>query len=119
MTIKRSSQLLAVLAYALLIVGWLLVMIVARRDRFAVYHARQSLGLSLAVIAAPLVWLLGGWLIAWIPGVGGVLSAATFSLVIGVYLIALVAWVYGLVHAARAQFRPVPFFGDWAARLPL
>jgi hypothetical protein len=51
--------------------------------------------------------------------VGIVVSAASFSLVIGLYLIAAVAWVFGLVNAARAQLRPVPFFGEWASRLPL
>lgn len=118
MTIKRSSQVLAFLAYALWIVGWLIVMIVARQDRFATYHARQSLGLSLAVILAPLVWAVAAWLVAWIPSVGVVVSAASFSLVIGVYLVALVAWIFGMIHAARAQLRPVPFFGEWAQRLP-
>jgi uncharacterized membrane protein len=75
--------------------------------------------LSLAVILAPLAWLVVGWLIAWIPTVGVVVSAAMFSLVIGLYIVAVVAWVYGMIHAARAQLRPVPFFGDWVQRLPL
>jgi uncharacterized membrane protein len=118
MTIRRSSQVLAFLAYAFWIVGWLIVMVVARNDRFAAYHARQSLGLSLAIILAPLVWLIVAWMIAWIPSVGVVISAAIFSLVIGLYIVAAVAWVYGMIHAARGQYRPVPFFGDWAARLP-
>jgi uncharacterized membrane protein len=118
MTIKRSSQILAFLAYLLWIFGWLLVVLVARNDRFALYHARQSLGLSLAVILAPVVWVILGWLIAWIPSVGVVVSAAMFSLVIGLYLIAAVAWVSGLLNAARAQLRPLPFFGEWAMRLP-
>jgi hypothetical protein len=46
------------------IFGWFIVVIVARKDRFAAYHAKQSLGLSLAVILAPLLWLVIGWLIA-------------------------------------------------------
>jgi uncharacterized membrane protein len=119
MTVKRSSQVLAFLAYALWIFGWLLVMIAARRDSFATYHARQSLGLSVAVIVAPLVWLVAGWLIAWIPVVGAVVSAATFSLVIGLYIIAAIAWFSGMVNVTRAQLKPVPFFGGWAQRLPV
>jgi uncharacterized membrane protein len=118
LTIRRSSQAFAFLAYALLIFGWLIVMLVARNDRFAVYHAKQSLVLSLAVILAPLVWLVLGWLVAWIPSVGVVVSAAMFSLVIGLYIVAAIAWVYGMIHAARAQLRPLPFFGDWTDRLP-
>jgi uncharacterized membrane protein len=119
MTVKRSSQVLAFLAYALLIFGWFLVAIVGRNDRFAAYHARQSLGLSLAVLIAPVVWIIIGWLVAWIPGVGVVVSAASFSLVIGLYIIVAVAWLAGLINAARAQLKPVPFFGEWARHLPL
>lgn len=119
MTVKRSSQVLAFLAYALWIFGWLLVVIAARKDRFAAYHARQSLALSLAVILAPVIWLVFGWVIAWIPGVGVVVAAASFSLVIGVYIVAVVAWITGLSNAVRAQVKPLPFFGDWARRLPV
>jgi uncharacterized membrane protein len=118
MTVKRSSQILAFIAYALWIVGWFIVMIFGRRDRFAAYHARQSLALSLAVIIAPLLWLVVGWGVAWIPLVGPVLWAASFSLVIGLAVLALIAWIYGMIHAARAQVKPLPFFGDWARRLP-
>jgi uncharacterized membrane protein len=118
MIVNRSSQVLAFLAYALLLVGWFLVMLLARRDRFAAYHARQSLALSLAVIIAPLVWAVLAWLVAWIPTVGVVVSAASFSLVIGLYIVAVVAWITGMVNAAKAQVKPLPFFGDWARRLP-
>src|SRR4051812_36758745 len=107
MTVTRSSQILAFLAYALLIVGWGIVMLVGRRDRFAAYHARQSLVLSLAVITAPLVWLVIGWAVAWIPWVGPILWAASFSLVIGLAILAVIAWLAGMVHAARAQVRPL------------
>jgi uncharacterized membrane protein len=115
--VKRSSQVLAFLAYALLIIGSLVVLLGARKDRFAVYHARQSLALSLAIIIGPLIWLVVGWLIAWIPSVGVVVSAASFSLVIGLYLMAVVAWITGMVNAATAQMKPLPFFGDWAQQL--
>lgn len=118
MTVKRSSQVLAFLAYALLIFGWLLVQVTARKDRFAAYHARQSLGLSVAVIVGPLIWLVVAWLVAWIPVVGAVVAAASFSLVIALFIAGAVAWFTGLSNAMRAQLKPVPFFGDWALRLP-
>jgi uncharacterized membrane protein len=117
MIVKRSSQVLAFLAYALLIFGWLLVMVVARRDRFAAYHAKQSLGLSVAAIIGPLLWLIFGWVIAWIPIVGAVVAAASFSLVIALYIAVVVAWITGLLYAVRAQLKPIPFFGDWALRM--
>ncbi len=119
MTVKRSSQVLAFLAYALLIFGWILVVIAARKDRFAAYHARQSLALSLSVILAPVAWIVIGWLVAWIPGVGVVVAAASFSLVIGIYIIAAVAWIAGMNNAVQARLKPIPFFGEWANHLPV
>jgi len=119
MTVKRSSQVLAFLAYALLIFGWFVVLLFARKDRFAAYHARQSLALSLAVVVGPLIWLAVAWPVAWIPYAGPIISAASFSLIIGLYVMAAVAWFFGMSNAVRAQLKPIPFFGDWARRLPV
>jgi uncharacterized membrane protein len=119
MTVTRSSQVLAFLAYAFLIVGSFIVLLIARKNQYASYHARQSLAISLAAITAPLVWLVIGWLLAWIPWFGGVMAFASFSLVIMVYIMVIYAWITGLINSASAKVKPVPFFGEWAQRLPV
>ncbi len=114
---KTSSKLSAFLAYLLLIIGWLYVFLFRRDDEFALYHAKQSVMLVIMAIAAPLVWLVAGWVISLIPFVGFIIAVAVFSLVIMVEIALMIAWIVGMVNAWRAKAKPVPFVGSWAERM--
>jgi uncharacterized membrane protein len=110
---------LAFLAYLLPIVGWLYVFLFQRKDEFATYHARQSLGLTVMAIGAPVVWAVIAWIVAWFPLVGPVIAAVLFALVILIYILLAVVWVVGMVYALQAKKKPVPVLGGWAERIPI
>jgi uncharacterized membrane protein len=107
------------LSYLLLIIGWLFVFLFRREDRFAVYHAKQALLLTIVAGATPLVWAVISWVVTWVPWVGPLVAAASFSLVMLVYVVTVVAWVAGMVYALQARLKPVPVLGRWAERLPI
>ena len=113
---KRFS---AILTYVLLVIGWAYVLILDRKNEFAIYHTRQSIMLVLVAIGSFIVWAVFAWLISLIPLVGAFVAASTFSLVISAILAVIFGWVMGIIHAARAEWKPVPFFGGWANRLPI
>jgi uncharacterized membrane protein len=117
--VSQSSRVSAFLAYFLLVLGWLYVFILHRQDKFAVYHAKQSIMLVMVAIATPVVWVIFGWLISFIPLVGPVLAVAGFALVIAAYVTLIVMWVIGMINALRAKARPLPMIGRWAERLPI
>jgi len=119
MTVPSSSRILALLSYVLVFAGALFVLLFNRKDEFAAFHARQALVLFLIALLGPLVWLIVGWVLLWIPNVGAVTVSALFALVISLLLAVLYAWVSGLINALRAQRKPVPLFGDWVHYLPL
>ena len=77
-----KQKVLAFLAYLLSVLGWLYVLLFQRKDKLAVYHARQSLVLTLVVVGSFVTWLLGAYVLSWIPLVGPLIAAATFSQVI-------------------------------------
>ena len=108
-----SNRLLAVFAYLLPVVGPLVILLFSRRQLLAAYHACQSMGLTATLIAAPLVWYVGGWLLLWIPYAGALAAVFAFAIVILAFLFGIVALLAGILHAARAQPNPVPFFGQW------
>ena len=110
---------LAFLAYLLSILGWLYVLLFQREDKLAIYHAKQSLGLTLVAMGSFAIWLLGSWIISWVPLVGALIAAATFAQVILIYIFLGVAWVMGIVYALQAKMKPVPFVGKWAERIPV
>lgn len=115
---KTSSRIASFLTYLLPVVGWLYVLIFRKDDRFAVFHTKQAIGLVIALIAAPIVWAPVAWVLAWIPIIGPMTSAALFALVIAAYLFLFVSWILGMVNALRARMKPLPMVGQRAQALP-
>jgi uncharacterized membrane protein len=98
-----EGKLYAILAYVLNIVGFILVLVAKKDNKFAMFHAKQSLVLSI------------GWIIAWVfigvipligPFVGGLLLVALFVL-----------WIMGIINAASGAEKNLPVIGDLAAKI--
>ena len=113
---SRSSRYLAFLSYLLSLPGALFVLLARRDDPFAVYHARQSLRLAIIGIAAPLIWAVVAWMLAWVPIVGGMLGVVLFALVIATYVGILISWIAGMIYSLKGQVRPMPLFGTRSPR---
>ena len=107
----------AVLAYVP-VVGWLYVFLLQRKNTLAIYHLRQSIGLFLFLIGTVVAWAVAAWLIAWIPYAAAI-SAATFTMVILLYLFGAIAWLMGVINALNNKTKPLPAFGRRAERLPI
>jgi len=99
----EEGKVFAVLSYALSLVGlpFFLVPLIMRNNEFALYHAKQSLILWLAGIAAAVISMI--------------LSFLCIGLIIGpiagVFL--LVLDIIGLVNAGKGEAKPVPVIGQW------
>jgi uncharacterized membrane protein len=114
--VSQSSRYLAFLSYLLSLPGALFVLLARGDDMFAVYHARQSLRLAIIGIAAPLIWAMIAWLLAWIPVVGGMLGVILFALVIAIYMGIAISWIAGMIYSLKGQVRPMPLFGPRSKR---
>lgn len=113
------NRLSAFLAYLLLAIGWIYVLVLNRKNEFAVYHTRQSITIVLVCIASFIIWAVSSWVITFIPLVGAFVAASTFTLVLATFIAAIIAWIVGMIYALQAKLKPVPFFGAWAERLPI
>ena len=116
---STSSRISAFLAYLLLIFGWLYVFLLRKEDKLALFHAKQSLVLTLIAVGTPLIWGIFGWLIAFIPFIGPIVAVALFSLVIVIYIFLVASWLIGMVYALQAKSKSLLFVGSWAERLPI
>ena len=113
---STSSRYFAFLSYLLSLPGALFVLLARRDDAFAVYHARQSLGIAIAAIGAPLAWAVVAWPLAWIPLVGPILGVTLFALVLATYVGLLIDWILGMVYALQGKARRTPLVGPFAIR---
>ena len=114
---NNFSPLSAALAY-IPIIGWVFVLLTQRKNEFAFFHLRQSIGLVLFLISAVGVWIVVAYVLAWIPALA-IMSVALFTMVIAAYLFGVVALLMGLNNALKRQATPLPLFGQWANRLPV
>ena len=116
---KAPKRYLAFLAYAVPVLGWLYVLLFQRDEEFAVYHAKQSLVLTIAAVLAPVASAVAAWVLALVPLLGPITAAALFALVILVDICLAVTWVIGMIYALQAKMKPVPVFGGWAEKIPV
>ncbi len=114
---SKQSSFPAVIAY-IPIIGWLYVYLFNRKNTFAVYHLRQSIGLALFLVGTLLVWSIVAYLLALIPYMA-VVSVSLFTIVMVAYLFGVIAWILGILNALKNESTPLPLFGQWASRLPI
>jgi uncharacterized membrane protein len=114
--VSQSSRNLAFFSYLLSLPGALFLLLARRDDPFAVYHARQSLRLAIIGIAAPLIWVVAAWILAWIPVVGGMFGVILFALVLATYGGIAISWIAGMIYSLKGQVRPMPLFGTRTTR---
>ena len=115
---SSSSRYLAFFSYLLSLPGALYVLYARSDDAFAVFHARQSRVQALIGIITPIAWVILGWVLAWIPLVGPMISICLFALVIAVYAVLIVDWVIGMTYALSGRARRTPVAGPYALRKP-
>ncbi len=101
-----ESKLFAFIGVFLLIIGFLLVYGLRRRDKYAMYYAKQGLILFIiAVIAAVASALLG-----WIPVVGAIISTVC-------WIVFLAFWILGLVYSLSDKEQELPVIGKYARKI--
>lgn len=116
---SKPGRNVAFLAYLLPIVGWLYVLLFRKKDEFAVYHAKQSMMLTVTAVGAPAAWAIVAWIVSWLPLAGPIIAAALFALVMLAYTFLAATWIIGMVYALQAKMKPVPVVGGWAERIPV
>lgn len=109
---ENSQRISAVIAY-IPVIGWLYVFFAQRKNELAVFHLRQAIGLVIGVVVSMLVWVAASWVLAWIP-FGDVFGVALFTLVLAIWIVAVIVLIVGMVNAARGRITPLPFFGGFA-----
>jgi uncharacterized membrane protein len=99
-----ESKLFAFLAILLGIIGFVLVFLVRRNDRYAMYYAKQSLVLFVAGIIISIVSIVP--ILGWIAYVVGM-----------IWLV--ITWLIGLVYSLSGSEKPLPIIGKYAASIKL
>jgi uncharacterized membrane protein len=114
----KSQRFPAFFAYLLPLISWIYLAAFQRKNRFAIFHMRQSIGLFLFVILITLAWGLATWLLAWIP-YAFIFAIVLFTFPLIAYIFSAIAWITGMVNALRCLEAPLPIVGSYSNRLPI
>ncbi|WP_047414254.1 DUF4870 domain-containing protein [Cellulophaga sp. Hel_I_12] len=97
-TVAHDGKNIATIAY-MTFIGLIIAFVMNndKKDAFAAYHIKQSLGLALTGLA------LG--IIGMIPILGWIIN------ILGIFVL-LYMWVMGLMNAINGKESPVPFLGE-------
>jgi len=112
-----ASRISALIAY-IPVLGWLYGLLIARRNDFVRFHAKQSLGLFLFLVLTFVAWAVVAWLLTWLP-YGFLLGNVLFALVVAALIYSVFALIAGILNALRGRVALLPIFGWRANQLPL
>lgn len=97
-TFTNEGKQMAIIAY-ITIIGLVIAFIMnnEKKNAFAAYHIKQSLGLCVTGLALGIAGMIP--ILGWIINILGVLAL-------------LYMWIMGLVSAMNEKKKPVPFLGE-------
>lgn len=97
-TLKEEGKTTAIIAY-ITIIGLIIAFVMnnEKKNAFASYHIRQSLGLALTALALTLINVIPilGWIISFLG-----------------FLFILYLWIMGLMNAINLKEKPLPILGE-------
>tara|TARA_R110000765_G_scaffold213296_2_gene318378 strand:+ start:579 stop:923 length:345 start_codon:yes stop_codon:yes gene_type:complete len=97
-TVINEGKNIAIIAY-ITIIGLIIAYVMNndKKDAFATYHIKQSLGLAATGLALGIVGMIP--ILGWIINILGI-------------IVLLYMWVMGLMNAINEKESPVPFIGE-------
>lgn len=97
-TVASEGKNIAVISY-ITIIGLIIAFVMNKdkKDAFAAYHIKQSLGLVATGLALGLVGM--------VPFIGWIIN------ILGIFIL-LYMWVIGIMNAINEKENPVPFLGE-------
>ncbi|MBI4146726.1 hypothetical protein HY489_05310 [Candidatus Woesearchaeota archaeon] len=101
-----ESKLFAFLGVFLSIIGFIIVMLTRKSDRYAMYYAKQGLVLFILAVAVSIIGSL-------VPVIGWFIILPIGNLIV------LVLWIIGIVNSLSGQMKPIPLIGKYAEKLNL
>jgi uncharacterized protein len=106
--IENDKNLFAFLATFLSIIGFIIVLIAKRDDKYVMFYAKQSLVIFIMAIIAGFI----SGILVFLPVIGWIISAA-------LHILIFLAWLLSWIYALSGEMKDVPLAGDYAKKFNL
>ncbi|MBN1544430.1 hypothetical protein JW898_03125 [Candidatus Woesearchaeota archaeon] len=100
----EDGKIFAFLGVFLTIIGFIIVLLAKKDNKYAMYYAKQGLVLFIAYV---ILWIIGiipvlGWIIA--------ILGSIFLLIL---------WILGWIYALSGEEKPIPIIGQFADKFKI
>ncbi|MFA6461266.1 MAG: DUF4870 domain-containing protein [Candidatus Woesearchaeota archaeon] len=109
--VKQKSQEdkgFAFLGIFLTVIGFLLVLLLKKQDKYAMYYAKQGLVLFIGFVLVN----IASWFVSWIPIIGNIITAVLWAGMI-------ILWILGLVYSLSGEEKEIPIIGEFADKIKI
>jgi uncharacterized membrane protein len=101
-----DSKLFAFIATFFSIVGFIIVLITRKEDRYVMYYARQSLVIFIVAFLAAVI----GRVLSFIPILGWIIGA-------GLNILVIIVWVVSWIYALSGEEKEIPLVSEYAEKI--
>lgn len=99
----KDSKLYAFLGIFLSVIGFIIVYATQKKDKYAMFYAKQGLVLFFVWIVFSIV----SWVFMMIPFIGTLIS-------IILWILLIIAWVIGMIYSLSDEEKEIPVIGQFA-----
>jgi uncharacterized membrane protein len=103
---NEDSKGFAFLGIFLTVIGFVIVLLTHKKDKYAMYYAKQGLIIFFGFLVAGAVSAILGW----IPIVGWIVSTAS-------WIFMMVLWVMGLIYSLSGEEKEIWLVGELAKKI--
>jgi uncharacterized membrane protein len=103
-----DTKLFAFLGVFLTLIGFIIVLLTKKEDKYAMYYAKQGLILFIAWVIAWVVMMI----FAFVPVLGWIIDVLLWILLV-------VLWVIGIIYSLSGEQKPIPVIGALAEKIKL
>lgn len=108
---SKDSKLYAFLGVLLIVIGFIIVYATQKKDKYAMFYAKQGLALFFVLIIASLFELMPQL------SIGFISINRLISIVTGILW--TVAWVIGMIYALSGEQKEIPLIGQFAKMIKI
>ena len=104
----EDGKAFAFLGIFLTVIGFVIVLLAKKENKYAMHYAKQGLVLFIAYV----IVAIGGMILAIIPVVGWIILTVLW---VGI----AVLWIMGLIYSLSGEEKDIPLIGDFAKKINL
>jgi uncharacterized membrane protein len=102
----EEGKVFAFLGIFLTLIGFIIVLLMKKDNKYAMHYAKQGLVLFIAYV----IVAVAGVILAFIPLIGWLIMFA-------LWITLLILWIIGIIYSLSGEMKEIPIIGEFAKKI--